>query len=252
MLQDRVVVVTGAGRGIGRASAVAAGRLGARVVACDVDGSVADATAKAITDAGGDSLGLALDASTPEGADRLIGSTCDWSGRVDALICAGMRRVYAPAEEMADSDWSIMMEQGLSGYFRCAQRAGRRMIEQDGGSIVFITSIAGRLAVPGAVAYASVKAGVAGLTRQLGVEWASRGVRVNAIAPGPMLAEEATPSGQVEATRRTGPVREAANPQDIAAAAIFLLSDGALNITGQEIVIDGGMSAGRGFTLWNN
>src|SRR5262249_6381721 len=130
---------------------------------------------------------LAADSSQRAVAQRMAQTAVAQYGRLDGLVCAGFRRVHGPAETYKDEDWCAMVEQGLTGHFRCAQEAGRIMLAGQGGSILFITSTATRSAVPGMVCYAAIKSGLAGLARQLGVEWARRGVRVNALAPGMTL-----------------------------------------------------------------
>jgi NAD(P)-dependent dehydrogenase (short-subunit alcohol dehydrogenase family) len=243
-LNDSVVVVTGGGQGIGEATCMLAAREGARVVVCDISEETARAVAARINTANGEALAVAVDASSRDGARRLVDETGEAFGRLDGLVCAGMRRVYGSAEDFSDEDWQMVMEQGLTGYFRCAQEAGRRMLAQGSGSIVFVTSTAARRAVTGGVAYVSVKSGVTGLARQLGVEWALRGVRTNSVAPGFTNTQGALRRPTAAELQAVIPRGQVARSDDVAEVCVFLLSDRAQHVTGTEVVVDGGTTAG--------
>jgi NAD(P)-dependent dehydrogenase (short-subunit alcohol dehydrogenase family) len=179
----------------------------------------------------------------------MVANTVDAFGRIDGLVCGGMKRFYEPAETFDGEHWGIVIGQGLSGYFHCAQEAAKRMLQQQsGGSIVFITSIASRNAVDGGAAYCSVKAGIGGLTRQLGVEWASRGIRTNAVAPGFTTTEGALRQMSADEARALIPMGRPARADEIGNVCAFLLSEMASHVTGQEIVVDGGYSIGSNFS----
>jgi NAD(P)-dependent dehydrogenase (short-subunit alcohol dehydrogenase family) len=250
-LTGRSVVVTGAAHGIGRATAVVAAAEGASVLVADLDETAASGVADAIEDAGGRARWCAVDVSRVDDVERMVDTAISAFGGVDGLVCAAMRRRYWPAESFPRADWDMMIADGLTGAFLCAQSAARSMLAQPengpGGSIVLVTSIAGHHAVPGAAAYSAVKAGMAGLTRQLGVEWADRRVRVNAVAPGLTLTEGAAANADIPRLTRHIPTGRASDAVEVARVVAFLLSDRAAQITGQEIVIDGGTSVGAGF-----
>ncbi|MET0326921.1 MAG: SDR family NAD(P)-dependent oxidoreductase [Ilumatobacteraceae bacterium] len=241
------MIVTGAAQGIGRGTAEVAAREGAIVIACDINPEGARRTSSQLVAEGACVRAHGVDATRRAGIRGILVRTRQEFGRVDGLVCAGMRRTYAPAERFADDDWDMVIEQGLSGYFRCAQETARVMLDQPGGgSIVLITSTASRTAVEGGVAYCSVKSAASALARQLGVEWAARGVRVNAVAPGYTRTEGAMrPLDEADA-RRSIPIGRAAEPTEIGEVCVFLLSERSSYVTAQEIFVDGGMSVGRG------
>jgi NAD(P)-dependent dehydrogenase (short-subunit alcohol dehydrogenase family) len=243
LIRGRVIAVTGGGSGIGRATCEVAALEGALIVVADLDEQAADLTVSSIRAGGGKAVACYGDTSTLEGARRLLTTARDTFGGIDGLVCAGMRRVYSRAEDFDDEDWTMVVEQGLTGYFRCAQEAGRAMLEQGRGSIVFVTSIAGNRPTSGGAAYVSVKATEAALARQLGWEWADRGVRVNAVAPGLTLTEGArrTTAPDVMARLEIGVGQgNVARPEQVAEVCVFLLSDRASHVNCEEVTVDGG------------
>jgi NAD(P)-dependent dehydrogenase (short-subunit alcohol dehydrogenase family) len=245
MLEGKSIIVTGAAQGIGKAAAVICAREGASVVIADINGDLGQSVAASIVTSGGHAFAIEMDASRREDIRRLIGETIDTFGSVDGLVCAGMRRVYGPAEDFSDEEWEVVISQGLTGYFRCAQESARQMLRQGHGSIVMITSAAGHCAVAGGAAYCSAKAGIAGLTRQLGVEWARRGIRTNSVAPGFTVTEGALRKISAEEADALIPIGRPAHADEIGNVCAFLLSDRASHITAQEIVVDGGYLIGK-------
>jgi len=246
-LTGEVILITGAGQGIGKATALQAARNGAAVAVVDINQETADAVAKAIVDAGGRAVACSGDMSKSESIARVYDKAEAALGELTGLMCAGMRRHYAPAEEMTDEQWDTTVGDGLSGYFRCAREAGRRMLPRGKGSIVFVTSIAGRSAISNGAAYVSTKSGAAGLARQLGGEWADRGVRVNAVAPGLTITEGVHLKDAADYAARLIPMGRTAEPSEIAEVCLFLLSKGASFVTGQELAVDGGTAHSRIF-----
>ncbi len=244
MLEGKTVVVTGAAQGIGKATAVNCAREGANVVIADLNGALANSVAASIVASRGRSIAVEMDTTQREDVRRLIAQTVETFGSVDGLVCNGMRRIYGPAEDFTDGEWELVIRQGLTGYFFCAQEAARQMLLQGRGAIVMITSIASQSAVEGGAAYCSVKAGIAGLTRQLGVEWAKRGIRTNSVAPGFTVTEGALRTISEEEADRLIPIGRPAQANEIGNCCVFLLSDMASHITAQEIVVDGGYLAG--------
>lgn len=244
MLQGKTIVITGAAQGIGKATAVNCAREGANLVIADLNGALARSVAAAIGASGGRAIAVVMDTTRREDVRHLIAETMEAFGSVDGLVCNGMRRIYGPAEDFTDEQWELVIRQGLTGYFICAQEAARQMLVQGRGAIVMITSIASRSAVEGGAAYCSVKAGIAGLTRQLGVEWARRGIRTNSVAPGFTVTEGALRTMGEEEADRLIPIGRPARADEIAECCVFLLSDMASHITAQEIVVDGGYLAG--------
>jgi NAD(P)-dependent dehydrogenase (short-subunit alcohol dehydrogenase family) len=246
MLEGKSIIVTGAAQGIGKAAALLCAREGALVAIADLNADLSRSVAAGLVASGGRAIAVEVDASRRNDIRRLIVETVAAFGAVDGLICAGMRRVYRPAEEFTDEEWEVVVTQGLTGYFRCAQEAGLQMLSQGRGAIVMVTSIASHSAVAGGAAYCSVKAGIAGLTRQLGAEWASRGIRTNAVAPGFTATEGALRTMSAQEADATIPIGRRAHADEIGSVCAFLLSDLASHITGQEIVVDGGYTVGRG------
>lgn len=245
LLEGKSVAITGAAQGIGKATALICAREGAAVALCDTNGALARSVADSITARGGRAIAIEMDASHREDVTRMVSESVNAFGKLDGLVCGGMRRFYAPAEDFSDEQWDIVVAQGLTGYFRCAQESARQMLRQTHGAIVFITSIAGHNAVDGGAAYCSVKAGIGGLTRLLGVEWARRGIRTNAVAPGFTVTEGALRKMSDEEADALIPLGKPASPEEIGNVCVFLLSDLASHITGQEIVVDGGYTIGK-------
>jgi len=249
MLAGKSIAITGGAQGIGKATALVCAKLGAKVAVCDINGPLAQSVAESIDALGGHAISLEMDASRRTDCMRMVTSTVNTFGRIDGLVCGGMRRFYEPAETFRDESWDTVITQGLTGYFRCSQEAAKQMLEQQGGgAIVLITSTAGRYAVDGGSAYCSVKAGIAGLTRQLGVEWARQGIRTNAVAPGFTITEGALRRMSDEEAQALIPIGRPARAEEIGNVCAFLLSEMASHITGQEIVVDGGYSIGSNFS----
>lgn len=244
MLQQKSIVVTGGAQGIGKATAALCAREGANVVIADLNGALAHSVAASMREKGGHAIAVEMDTTSRKDVQRTLDEAHAEFGTVDGIVCNGMRRVYRPAEEFTQEQWDLVIRQGLTGYFLCAQEAARRMLSATGGAIVMVTSIASRTAVEGGAAYCAVKAGIAGLTRQLGVEWARRGIRVNSVAPGFTQTEGAIRTMSEEEAGELIPMGRVASSEEIAKVTAFLLSDLASHITAQEIVVDGGYLAG--------
>ena len=255
LLAERVAIVTGAGNGIGRATALALSRAGARMVAADVDGGAAKATADAAAALGPRSLALDTDVGDLGAIDRMVRLTVETFGRVDVLVNnAGVTR-RADIMDLTEQDWDRIMRVNAKGVFFCLQRVAREMIPRGSGTIINIASIAGKGYVGTSNAiYATSKGGVIALTRLAALQLARHGITVNAICPGVTvtalseanLAVRARNEGlsPEEMRRRRDaviPLGRANEPEDVAALAVFLASPGARNITGQSLNVDGGL-----------
>jgi 3-oxoacyl-[acyl-carrier protein] reductase len=256
-LNEQVAIVTGAGRGIGRAIADELARQGARVVLADIDGALAERAARALADAGYDALGLAVDVSRQSSVEEMIAQTAARWGRIDILVNNAGVNFPAPALEMRAETWQRILDVNLTGAFLCSQAAGRQMAARGYGRIVNLSSTSGHFGAPGLVAYAASKAGLLGLTRVLAVELGSAGVTVNAICPGnietemlvEVMEQRAAARGVARAEVIAGivaktPAGRLGQPDDVARLAAFLASPEAGYITGQAINLCGGRSIG--------
>lgn len=241
-LEGKIVVVTGAAGGIGQALARAFASQAARVVLLDRDAAGLEALAR---DLGNGAFGLACDISRPEeiaaAADRV-----EAEGGADVLVNNAAILRAGPLESVAEADWSAMLRINLTGYLLMAQSFGKAMLARGEGALVHIASIAGSQPQPASGAYSASKAATLMLSRQLAQEWGPRGVRSNCVSPGLVrtpLSEAFYADPEVKARReRMVPLRRIATPGDMADAALFLASPRASYVTGQDIVVDGGLS----------
>ena len=255
VLADRVAVVTGAGNGIGKATALALAGAGAHVVAADVDDNAARATAEAVAKLGPRSLALDTDVGDLASIDRMAQRAMEAFGRIDILVNnAGVtRRAYIM--DLTEQDWDRIMRVNAKGVFFCLQRVAREMIPRRSGVIVNIASIAGKgYAGTSNAIYAASKGSVISLTRTAAQQLARHNINVNAICPGvtvtalsednlAMRAREEGVSVEEMRQRRSSviPLGRPNDPEDVAGLAVFLVSPGARNITGQSLNVDGGI-----------
>lgn len=245
-LANKVAVITGSGRGIGREIARLFAAEGARVAVADVNEETARRTVGEIAAAGGDALAVHTDVTVPEQIDRMVEAVLGRWGRLDVLVNNAGVGLNRPALETTLEEWDNVLRTNLTGTFLCAQAAGRVMVRQGGGRIVNIASISGQRGGQGRAAYGSAKAGVILLTRVMAVELAAQGVAVNAIAPGPVDTDQSR-HNHTPATRRAYhdriPLGRYGEHREIAAAALFLASDEASFVTGHVLNVDGGFGA---------
>lgn len=246
MPEAPVALVTGASRGIGRATALALAAAGHPVaVNYRGDEQGAKETLAVIHDAGGEGTTLQADVSDPAEVDRLFAGVEDSLGRVGVLVNnAGIRR-DALALRMSAEDFEAVVRTNLMGAFFCTKRALRSMLRARAGRVVNVASVAGLRGSPGQANYSAAKAGLIGLTKTLAAEVASRGITVNAVAPGP-VATELTAGLSEKAWQElidAVPQNRPAEPGEVAAAIAYLCSESAAHVTGTVLVIDGGMTA---------
>ena len=242
-VDGKVALVTGASAGLGAAVAAGLAEAGADV-ACHGNSRSPDATCALVKGAGRHCLGLTGDLSDRETPRRLVSEVLGEFGRLDILVNnAGIIR-RAPAVDFSEEDWATVIEVNLNAVFRLSQLAGRHMVERGSGKIINVASLLsfqGGVTVP---AYAASKGGVAQLTKALANEWASKGVNVNAIAPGYMMTDNTAALQQDETRNRQIleriPAGRWGEPGDLAGAAVFLASPASDYINGHVLVVDGG------------
>jgi len=244
-LEKKVVIVTGAAKGIGAAIAESCVREGARVAALDLDGPGAEAVAKALRDLEADALALRCDVTrAPDIAAALEAVLARW-GRVDVLVNnAGGFAVIRDTEDIAEAEWEAIMASNLTSVFLFSKAVLPIMKRQRYGRIVNLASVVGRAgAVRVTSHYAAAKAGVIGFTRHLALEVGADGITVNAVAPGTTATERVLKARTPEETARVAaaiPVRRLGEPREIADAVVFLASDAAAFVTGATLDVNGG------------
>jgi gluconate 5-dehydrogenase len=247
-LQGRVAVVTGGGRGIGRAIAEGLSAWGARLVIAEIDRRTGEAAAEAIRESGGDAIRVPVDVTDPRSISSMLDRAEAEFGAVDILVNnAGMSQ-RTPAEEYSDPDLDRIIALNLSGLYRCMRETARRWIAQKRpGKIINLASFAGVVADPLSAPYAATKGGVVQLTRTCAVEWARHGILVNAIGPGYTRTEMTAATldnPETEAVIRSKtPLGRAATPAEMAGAAVFLSSSASDYVTGHILMVDGGWTA---------
>jgi len=240
-LANRVVIVTGGGRGIGRAIALKLAEAGATIVVSDI--AEAEPVAEEIRAMNQKSLAVSADVSSSSDVAKMVETTISTYGRIDILVNnAGITRDHNILR-MSDEDWDTVLNVNLKSVFLCTKAVLPHMSQQNWGRIISISSIVGIVGNVGQANYASSKAGVIGFTRAIAKEWSSRGITVNAIAPGfietPMTQQLKEEWRQALVKRI--PVGYFGSPQDVAEAVAFLASEEARYITGQVLGVDGGM-----------
>jgi 3-oxoacyl-[acyl-carrier protein] reductase len=237
-----VVLVTGAGHGIGRAVAERFGEEGARVVVNDV-APTAEVAAQSIAAAGGEAIGVVADVSRKSDVDRLFDTALERFGDVNVLVnCAGLVNESRHFFDGEEAWWDRVLDVNLKGVYLCSDRAARLMARRKGGCIVSMSSGGATKAHRGNVAYDASKGGIEAFTRAAALDLAPYGIRVCAVAPGSILTTPASEEDQKE-RGRTIPLGRMGTAAEIAAAAAFLASDDARYITGHTLVVDGGLLA---------
>jgi len=242
-LKDRVALITGAGRGIGRAIALAFAKEGADIVVADVNKVDSEKTCLDIEALGRRSLALELDVTNFAKVEEGINKILDKLGKVDILVNnAGITKDNLMLR-MGDADWDAVINVNLKGTFNCSKAVSRVMMKQRYGKIVNIASIIGIIGNAGQANYAASKAGIIALTKTTAKEFASRNINVNAVAPGFIQTEMTAKLSEDVRSKMLSfiPLNRMGSPDDVANVCLFLASEDANYITGQTVVVDGGM-----------
>jgi 3-oxoacyl-[acyl-carrier protein] reductase len=242
-LNDQVAIVTGASQGLGKAVAIALGMNGAKVICLARNADKLAKTVKEIEAAGGSAEAVSCDVTDRAAAAAAINGAKEKHGRLDILVNnAGITRDKL-ARGMSDEEWDDVIATNLTSCFVCCRAAAGIMRRAKYGRIINMASISGLIGNPGQANYSASKAGMIGLTRTLSKELISRGVTVNAVAPGFIASEMTAELGDVvlDEVKKRIPAKRVGEPEEVAAAVLFLASKDAGYISGQTIVVDGGM-----------
>jgi len=247
--QGKVVLVTGGSYGIGRAAAIGFARRGAKVSIADVDVRRGEDTLQRIKDDGGEAIFIKADVSSEADVEAMVGKTVEAFGRLDcAFNNAGIHKQFISTIDFTAEDWEEMINVNLKSVWLCMKYEIPQMLKQGKGAIVNTSSAAGLVGAPSNPAYPASKHGVVGLTKCTALEFARKGIRINCVCPGPTRtgmneALVATSPEIVKAMDQKVPMGRIGEPEEVAAAAIFLCSDEASYITGHALPVDGGIVA---------
>jgi len=242
-LKDKVALITGGARGIGRAIAMAFAREGADIVVADVNQEEAEKTARDIEALARKSLAIPMDVTNYLKVEEAINKILDKFGKVDILVNnAGITR-DGLLLRMNEAEWDAVIDVNLKGTFNCTKAVSKAMIKQRSGKIINIASIIGIIGNVGQANYSASKAGIIALTKTAAKELASRNINVNAVAPGFIQTDMTAGLSEdiKQKIKEAIPLNKFGNPDDVAAVCLFLASEDANYITGQTIVVDGGM-----------
>jgi NAD(P)-dependent dehydrogenase (short-subunit alcohol dehydrogenase family) len=248
-LDGKIALITGGGSGIGRASALAFAREGAKVVVADVVVKGGEETVGMIKKAGGEAIFVKADVSKAAEVEAMVNEAIETYGRLDcAHNNAGIEGTWVTTAEYTEENWDRVMAINLKGVWLCMKYEIPQMLKQGGGSIVNTASGAGLVGVPQASAYVASKHGVVGLTKAAALEYAKSGIRVNAVCPGvirtPMLERVLSSQPRMaETITAMEPVGRMGTPEEIAEAVVWLCSEAASFVTGHAMAVDGGYVA---------
>jgi len=249
-LKGKVVIITGARQGMGKADALLFAKNGAKVTVADISQEECQLVVEEIEKSGGEALAVKCDVASEKEVEEMVKKTVDKFGKVDILVNNAGICQFKPFLEMTEEEWKKTLDINLKGYFLCAREAAKEMLKHKSGAIVNIASVVmGQIGMgmAGLAHYSASKGGIAALTKTLALELAPYNIRVNAIAPGaidtPMAASAKADQKTLEQTLAVIPLHRMGKPEEIASTVLFLTSDASSYITGSIVVVDGGWLA---------
>jgi len=249
-LTNKVALVTGARRGMGKAHSLALARQGAKVVVTDINQEECQAVVEEIKKQGGEAIALKLDVSKKAEVDSVFDEVIRHFGHLDILVNNAGLYFSKMALELTEEDWEKMMAVNLKGEFLCAQRAAKEMSKNKWGRIINIASVASGqtgVGIAGGAHYTASKGGIIGMSETLAIEWAPLGINVNVIAPGaidtPMVSAAQMPEEAMKAMLARIPLKRIGKPEEVSAVVVFLASEESSYITGATFYVDGGWLA---------
>jgi len=245
-LENKVAIITGGANGIGNKIALTFAKEGAKIVVADIDREGLERITREIENFKGNIMTACVDISCSADVKKLIKDVIRKYNKVDILVNDAAYGKYDEFIKFEEKEWDRVIEVNLKGYFLCSQAVAREMIKKGKGKILSIASIAGEIGFQKTCAYASSKGGVIALTKVMSVELASYGINVNAIAPGPIdttLLRSLNSEQDIQKRLKRIPLGHLGNPDDVARAALFLVSDDSNYINGEILHLDGGFTA---------
>ena len=255
-LEGQVALITAAGAGIGKAIALEWAACGGKAVVVDLSQEAADEVAAAIGVAGGEALSVTGDVTSLEAITNMVATSCEQFGGIDALFNVAGNNSFKNVEEAEDDEWQFIFDTNLRSIYRICKQVIPIMRQRGGGAIVNVASTAGILAENRCAAYTASKAGVIGLGKNMAMDFAKDGIRVNTLCPGGTMTPRAArylgenPAALAQLEGQTA-LKRLAQPEEIAQPAVFLATPAASYITGAAIVVDGGMTAGKHIDLFD-
>ena len=250
-LEGKVAVITGAGAGIGRASALLFAREGAAVAVADLDVAAGEEAAAQIEREGARALFVPVDVAAPEQVARMVRDTVETLGRIDVLFNNAGVNFPATVVDVGEDAWQRSLDVNLKGVMLGCRHAIPEMLKTGGGSIINTASMLGLVASPRQAPYAAAKGAVVMLTRQMAIDYATRNIRVNCLCPSEVntemnrrfIAQSSDPAAELRRVLARIPMDRMAEPEEVAAAALFLASDDSSYISGVALPVDGGLTA---------
>jgi|SRR3989344_3063182 len=249
-LKNKVAIVTGARRGMGRAHALALAKAGAKVVVADISQEECEKVVQEIKKNKGEAIAVKCDVTKKEEIDQMIQAAVKEWGKLDILVNNAGIAEFVPFMEMTEAEWDKTIDINLKGYFLCAQAAAKEMAKQKSGAIVNIASVAmGQIGVgfPNLAHYCASKGGIVGMSEAMAIELATYNIRVNVVSPGvidtPMIDPVRQDKASMDGIMGRVPLHRVGKPEEVANAVVFLASDDSSYMTGSVVVVDGGWLA---------